>query len=47
MEAGIHQSVQEVWFAGCHSDVGGQYRTFYRKPLPLTPATFYRRSSYR
>jgi hypothetical protein len=27
-EAGILQNVEEVWFAGCHSDVGGQYPTF-------------------
>ena len=30
-EMGILQSVEEVWFAGCHSDVGGQYPTFYHK----------------
>ena len=24
-EVGLLQSVEEVWFAGCHSDVGGEY----------------------
>jgi hypothetical protein len=24
-EGGLLQSVEEVWFAGCHADVGGQY----------------------
>jgi hypothetical protein len=28
-QVGLLQSVEEVWFAGCHSDVGGQYPTFY------------------
>ena len=27
-EMGVLQSVEEVWFAGCHSDVGGQYLMF-------------------
>jgi len=35
-EVGLLQSVEEVWFAGCHSDVGGQYLMFYRRLLPLT-----------
>jgi hypothetical protein len=26
------QSVEEVWFAGCHSDVGGQYSMFNPRP---------------
>ena len=32
-EVGILQSVEEVWFAGCHSDVGGQYRTSFHRPF--------------
>ena len=34
-EVGLLQSVEEVWFAGCHSDVGGQYPTLYHQLLPL------------
>lgn len=26
-EVGLLQSVEEVWFAGCHADVGGLYPT--------------------
>jgi len=37
-EVGLLQSVEEVWFAGCHSDVGGQYPTFYHELLHLIPA---------
>jgi len=33
-EVGILQSVEEVWFAGCHCDVGGQHPTFDYKPSP-------------
>ena len=29
-EMGALQSVEEVWFAGCHSDVGGQHLAFNR-----------------
>ena len=36
-EVGLLQSVEEVWFAGCHSDVGGQYSTFYHVLSPLIP----------
>jgi len=32
---GLLQSVEEVWFAGCHCDVGGQYPTFYPELSPL------------
>lgn len=28
-EMGILQSVEEVWFAGCHADVGGLYPISY------------------
>lgn len=28
-EIGHLQSVEEVWFAGCHTDVGGMYPTFH------------------
>jgi len=40
-EVGLFQSVQEVWFAGCHSDVGGQYFKFNHKLVPpiLTTST--------
>lgn len=34
-EVGLLQNVEEVWFAGCHSDVGGQYPMFYHELLPL------------
>ena len=34
-EVGLLQSVQEVWFAGCHSDVGGWYSTFKNELVPL------------
>lgn len=27
-EVGLLQNVEEVWFVGCHSDVGGQYPIF-------------------
>lgn len=39
-EVGLLQSVEEVWFAGCHSDVGGQYFVFNRKAAPLIPVAF-------
>ena len=32
-EVGLLQSVQEVWFAGCHSDVGGRCSAFYHRLL--------------
>lgn len=41
-EVGLLQSVEEVWFAGCHSDVGGQYLTLKHKlvsVIPTTPST--------
>ena len=34
-EVGILQSVEEVWFAGCHCDVGGQHPTFDHKLVSL------------
>ena len=38
-EVGLPQSVEEVWFAGCHSDVGGQYFTFNLKLVPFILTT--------
>jgi len=34
-ELGLLQSVEEVWFAGCHSDVGGKHPTLCRKLMPV------------
>jgi len=28
---GLLQNVEEVWFAGCHSDVGGRYHTLHHE----------------
>jgi len=39
-EVGLHQSVEEVWFAGCHSDVGGQYFVFSHRLAPLILVIF-------
>lgn len=33
-EVGFLQSVEEVWFAGCHADVGGPYSTPYTSYRP-------------
>ena len=34
-EVGLLQSVEEVWFAGCHADVGGEYPKSWHQPLSL------------
>lgn len=39
-EVGLLQSVEEVWFAGCHSDVGGRCFMFNRKVVPPIHVTF-------
>ena len=46
-EMGLLQSVEEVWFAGCHSDVGGEHPTLHHKLSSLIPTVTLKRRSRR